>query len=310
MRRSVAASLVVAVALAIACKRGNAHHDPLPSHVTYAAATGRINAATIADDGQWTMDPKDYANTRFRALAQIDTSNVAGLQVAWTFSNGILRGQEAAPLVVNNTMYVVSPFPNHVTALDLMRAGGPVRWVYKPQVIQSARGVACCDLINRGAAFADGNVIFNTLDNQTIALDANSSAEVWKTTLGDIDAGESMTMAPLVVRDKVLVGHSGGEFGVHGWLQALDVRTGRTVRQASATGTDRDCLLHPDVKPFSPSDSGRDLGINTWPPEAWPGANVAVGLDRRDATAALGFANAMSDLPQFTNKGGTLYTFG
>jgi PQQ-dependent dehydrogenase (methanol/ethanol family) len=226
-------------------------------------------AIAANDDGQWVMAPKDHANTRFSALDQINTANVENLRLAWTFSNGIARGQEAAPIVVNDTMYIVSPFPNHVFALDLTQPGAPLKWSYKPRVISSARGVACCDWVNRGAAFAGGRIIFNTLDNQTIALDANTGAEVWKRTLGDINMGESMTMAPLVVKDKVLVGNSGGEFGVRGWLQALDVGTGRTVWKAFHTGPDRDCLIGPGFKPFYPLDGGRDLGVKTWPPEAW-----------------------------------------
>lgn len=233
------------------------------------SAIPQLRGVPAADDGQWVMAPKDHANTRFSGLDQINVTNVKNLHVAWTFSNGIARGQEAAPIVVGGTMYLVSPFPNHVFALDLTKAGAPMKWSYKPAVISSARGVACCDWVNRGAAFADGKMIFNTLDNQTIALDANTGAEVWKTTLGDINAGESMTMAPLVVKDKVIVGNSGGEFGVRGWIQALDVRTGRTLWKAFHTGPDADCLIGPGFKPFYALDGGRDLGVKTWPPEAW-----------------------------------------
>ncbi|HEX8172559.1 MAG TPA: methanol/ethanol family PQQ-dependent dehydrogenase [Thermoanaerobaculia bacterium] len=268
MRRLLIGGLLLAATLH--CSRGKASRASAATpYLQQYAAAPRASAGSVADDGQWTMAPKDYANTRFSALAQINTTNVARLRLAWTFSNGILRGQEAAPLIVNNTMYLVSPFPNHVTALDLTRVGGPVKWVYKPDVINSARGVACCDLVNRGAVFADGKIIFNTLDNQTIALDANSGAEVWKTRLGDINEGESITMAPLVVKDKVLVGNSGGEFGVRGWLQALDVRTGRTVWKAFASGPDADCLIGPGFHPFYALDRGTDLGVKTWPPEAW-----------------------------------------
>src|SRR5215212_10147133 len=244
-------------------------HNPLPHLQRNSALASVAPTAAPADDGQWTMAPKDYANTRFSSLAQINTKNVAALQVAWTFSTGILKGHEGAPIVVNNTMYVVSPYPNHVFAIDLTRVGGPVKWTYTPAVISSAKGVACCDLVNRGGVFADGKFIFNTLDDQTIALDANTGAEVWKTTLGDFNSGESITMAPLVVKDKVLVGNAGGEFGVRGWLQALDVRTGRTVWKAFSAGPDTDLLIGPGFQPFYPLDRGKDLGVKTWPPEAW-----------------------------------------
>jgi lanthanide-dependent methanol dehydrogenase len=252
-----------------ACAEQESPPPPVPYLKSYAAApASRVNLAA-PDDGQWVMAPKDYANTRFSSLDQIHTKNVARLKLAWTFSTGVPRGHEAAPLVVGTTMYVVSPFPHYVFALDLTRPGAPMKWKYKPQVIDAARGVACCDWVNRGAAFADGKVIFNTLDNQTIALDANTGTEVWKVRLGDINLGESMTMAPLVVKDKVLVGNAGGEFGVRGWVQALDVRTGRTVWKAFATGPDVDCLIGADFKPYYALDRGKDLGVKTWPPEAW-----------------------------------------
>jgi PQQ-dependent dehydrogenase (methanol/ethanol family) len=260
--RVVAYVLIVA---AIGCGQREVHVE----NAALPPLGGQPRSPVLQDDGQWTMATKDYANTRFSSLTEINTKNVGALQVAWTFSTGILKGHEGAPIVVNNTMYVVSPFPNHVFALDLTHVGGPAKWTYKPAVISSAKGVACCDLVNRGAVYADGKIIFNTLDNQTIALDANTGAEVWKTTLGDFNQGETITMAPLVVKDKVLVGNSGGEFGVRGWLQALDIHTGHTVWKAFSSGPDTDVLIGPAFKPFYPLDGGKDLGVKTWPPEAW-----------------------------------------
>src|SRR5205814_4423681 len=133
---------------------------------------------------------------------------------AWTFSTGVLRGQEAAPLVVNHTMFVVTPYPNILYALHLTRPGAPTKWTFKPKPAAASQGVACCDTVNRGAAYADGKVFFNTLDDQTIAVDARTGQEIWRVKLGNIAQGETMTMAPLVVKDKVLVGNSGGELGV------------------------------------------------------------------------------------------------
>jgi PQQ-dependent dehydrogenase (methanol/ethanol family) len=227
-------------------------------------------AATAAeDDGQWIRPARDYASTRYSALTEITAENVKRLRLAWTFSTGVNRGHEAAPLVVGATMYVVTPYPNFLYAFDLSRPGAPTRWRYEPKPSASAQGVACCDVVNRGAVYARGKVIFNTLDVQTVAVDAETGREVWRTKLGDINRGESITMAPLVVKDRVLVGNSGGEFGVRGWLTGLDLDSGKIVWRAYHTGPDRDVLIGPGFKPFYAADQGKDLGISTWPPDAW-----------------------------------------
>jgi lanthanide-dependent methanol dehydrogenase len=222
-----------------------------------------------ADDGQWIMAPKDYANTRYSALDQIRIDNVKSLKVAWTFSTGYTRGHEAAPLVVNGTMYVTSPFPNTLYALDLTKPGGPLKWKYEPNPSPAAQGVACCDVVNRGAAYSNGKIFFNTLDNQTVAVDANTGREVWKTRLGDINKGESMTMAPIVVKGKVIVGNSGGEFGVRGYIAGLDENTGRIAWRGYSTGPDSEVLIGPNFKPFYADHNGKDLGLHSWPPGAW-----------------------------------------
>jgi PQQ-dependent dehydrogenase (methanol/ethanol family) len=166
-------------------------------------------------------------------------------------------------------MYVVTPFPNDVFALELTRAGLPVKWKYSPKPLAAAQGVACCDVVNRGAAFEDGLLVFNTLDNRTIALDGQTGEERWVTQLGDINKGETITMAPLIVKGKVLVGNSGGELGVRGWLTALDLHNGAIVWRAYSTGPDKDVLIGRRFKPFYDADRGADRGVDTWPGEAW-----------------------------------------
>jgi alcohol dehydrogenase (cytochrome c) len=221
------------------------------------------------EDGQWTMAAKNYPSTRFSSLAEINTTNVKNLKLAWSFSTGLSKGHEAAPLVVNNTMYVVTPWPNLLYALDLTKPGAPVKWTYEPQPSPSAQGVACCDVVNRGAAYYNGRIYYNTLDVHTVAVDANTGKEIWKARLGDINLGESFTMAPLVVKGKVLVGNSGGEFGVRGWLAALDADTGKLLWRAYATGPDRDVLIGPNFKPYYEQDRGKDLGMKTWQGQQW-----------------------------------------
>jgi lanthanide-dependent methanol dehydrogenase len=221
------------------------------------------------DDGQWTMAPKNYASTRYSTLGQINSGNVHSLQLAWTFSTGLTRGHEAAPLVVNNTMYIVTPYPNYLYALDLTKPGAPMKWVYQPDPTPASQGVACCDVVNRGAAYSQGKIIYNTLDAQTVAVDANTGKQVWKTKLGDINLGESMTMAPIVAKGVVLVGNSGGEFGVRGWLAGLDANTGKLKWRAYATGPDKEVLIGPNFKPFYKMDQGVDLGMKTWSGDTW-----------------------------------------
>jgi PQQ-dependent dehydrogenase (methanol/ethanol family) len=219
------------------------------------------------DDGQWLMAAKNHANTRYSALAQIRTDNVDSLQLAWTFATGTERGLEAAPLVVGDTMYVITPFPNRLYALDVRT--GARRWTYEPLPDPAAQGVACCDVVNRGGAYWNGRIYYATLDNHAIAVDAITGKEVWKTRLGDINRGETMTMAPVVVKGKVLYGNSGGELGVRGWITALDAATGQIAWRAYSTGPDQDVLIGPEFKPFYDSDNGKDLGVTTWPPERW-----------------------------------------
>jgi PQQ-dependent dehydrogenase (methanol/ethanol family) len=233
-------------------------------------------SAAPPDDGQWTMPAKNYASTRYSELSEINASNVKNLKVAFTFSTGVNRGHEAAPLVVGSNMYIVAPFPNILYALDLSKPGAPMKWKYEPQPDAASQGVACCDVVNRGATYDNGRIYFNTLDGQTAAVDAETGEEVWKTKIGDIKIGETITMAPLVVRGKVLVGNSGGEYGVRGWLTALNAENGTIAWRAFSTGPDSEVLIGPDFKPFYNSDAGRDLGVSTWPPQAWQhgGGNV------------------------------------
>jgi lanthanide-dependent methanol dehydrogenase len=251
------------------CSGSNRQSAPPAQRTTTLAARASTDTASAADDGQWIMPARNYASTRYSGLNQITTENAKQLQVAWTFSTGVTRGHEAAPLVVDSTMYIVTPFPNYLYALDLTHPGAPAKWTYKPNPALASQGVACCDLVNRGAAYWDGKIYYNSLDATTHAVDAKTGKEVWSTRVGDINKGESTTMAPLVVKGKVLVGNSGGEFGIRGWLTALDAKTGKLAWRAYHTGPDKDVLIGSRFKPFYPHDKGKDLGVSTWPGDAW-----------------------------------------
>jgi len=241
--------------------------------------------------GDWPIVSGDPQGTRFSPLEQINAGNVGTLKLAFSFPTGIDKGHEAAPLVIGDTMYVVTPYPNTVYAFDLRQPNkAAVKWKFDPKPNASAQGIACCDVVNRGAAYADGRLFINTLDAQTIAIDAASGRELWRTRLGDISRGETMTMAPLVVKDKVLVGNSGGEMGVRGWLTALDAATGKIAWRAWSTGPDKDVLIGPSFKPYYAQDKGSDLGVSTWPGGTWKiGGGTVWGFVSYDPTLDLVF---------------------
>jgi PQQ-dependent dehydrogenase (methanol/ethanol family) len=272
MTRCRSSALVLscaALAVAAACAR---HEEAPPRYVhqgkVAGVATG-IQLITPLPNGEWHLPAGDLANTRFSPLDQITVDNVAGLRPTFTFSTGIPRGHEGAPLVVGDTMYVVTPFPNLLYAIDLTDPRAPLRWTFDPGADPKAVGIACCDVVNRGASYVDGKVIYVALDTQAIAVDARTGKEVWRTRIGNINVGETITMAPLVVKDKVIIGSSGGELGVRGYVVALDVATGREAWRAYHTGPDNEVLLGPGFQPFYANARGTDLGVSTWPPDKW-----------------------------------------
>jgi alcohol dehydrogenase (cytochrome c) len=209
------------------------------------------------DDGQWTMPGRDYAATRYSRLTQITAANAPRLRALWSFSTGVLGGHEGQPLVVGHTMYVVTPYPNVLYAFDLSREGYPLRWKYRPDVNPQAVGIACCDAINRGAVYAQGKIIYNLLDGHTVAVDAETGREIWKTKIADMGQGETTPMAPFVAGNRVIVGPSGGEFGIYGWVKGLDVATGKIMWTAHNMGPDSLML------------GKTGLGESTWSGDSW-----------------------------------------
>src|SRR5689334_10897290 len=180
---------------------------------TFAALALLVSPYLLAQgrtDSEWSMPAKDYSSTRYSALTQITPSNATHLKPVWTFSTGVLAGHEGQPLVVNDTMYVVTPWPNVLYAFDLSKEGYPLRWKYRPDVSPNAIGISCCDSINRGAFYVDGKIIYNLLDGHTVAVAAANGKELWKTQIASLQEGETTPMAPFVVKDHVIVGASGG----------------------------------------------------------------------------------------------------
>ena len=251
--------------------------------------------------GQWLRPNRDYASTRYSPLAAIDTANVAKLRLAWSFSDGALGGHEAAPLVDGDTLYLVTPYPNVAYALDLSKPGAPIKWAYQPKPTPTAIGKACCGPVNRGAALAGGKLIFNLLDDHTVAVDTETGQERWRTKMGDVTQGETLTMAPLAVSGAVYIGNSGGRFGVRGWLAALDEKDGHQLWRAYSTGPDADVRIGKDFKPFYSrlADPGPDLGTTSWPAGMWQkGAGAVSGGLSYDPTSKLVFYGTGSPGPR------------
>jgi lanthanide-dependent methanol dehydrogenase len=217
---------------------------------------------------EWVMPAGDYANTRFSKLKQITAANVGKLQVAWTFSTGVLRGHEGAPLVIGDVMYVHGPFPNPVYALDLKK-DGKILWKYEPRQDPNVIPVMCCDTVNRGLAYSDGKLFLNQADTTLVALDAKTGKVIWQVANGDPKKGETGTSAPLVVKDKVLVGISGGEFGVQCHMSAYNVNDGKLAWRAYSEGPDDQLLIDPVKTTELGKPVGKDSSIKTWQGDQW-----------------------------------------
>jgi PQQ-dependent dehydrogenase (methanol/ethanol family) len=220
------------------------------------------------DPKQWAMPTGDYANRRFSQLDQINTNNVKRLAPVWSFSTGVLRGHEGGPLVIGNVMYISTPFPNIVYALDLNH-DGTIIWKYEPKQDPNVVPVMCCDTVTRGVAYGDGKIFLYQADTTLVALKAESGKVVWSVKNGDPSKGETGTSAPQVVKDKVLVGISGGEFGVRGSLTAYDLKTGKKVWRGYSMGPDSDTLIDPQRTTSLGKPVGPDSGTNTWQGDQW-----------------------------------------
>ena len=225
-------------------------------------AQEKISLASMSQDSaQWVMPSLNYANTRNSTLNEITTENAKNLKVAWTMSTGATRGHEGQPLVIGDTMYFESAYPNHVFAVDLNDYH--TKWEYTPKEDPFAVSVACCDLVNRGVAYGDGKIIVDALDGQVIALNAENGHVMWNAKNSDAEAGQTLTAAPLVVKDKVIVGVSGGEYGVRGFLTAYNLSTGKKTWRAYSAGPDSDIRIGADFT------GPKNQGTKTWKGDQW-----------------------------------------
>jgi PQQ-dependent dehydrogenase (methanol/ethanol family) len=231
------------------------------------------------DPNQWGAPAGNLNQTRYSSLKDINTGNVKELQMTWSQSSGTLRGHEGQPLVIENVagkpmMFMESGWPNIVQALDLSDPDHPLQvWHYTKTSGRDESAVprACCDTVNRGPSYADGKLVFGTLDGYVIALDATTGKEIWVVKHAHPDKGETITPAPIIANDKVIIGFGGDEFAARGRVTAYNLADGKKVWECHSTGSDADVCLTKNTNKKHPEygKAGKDLGISTFPGDEW-----------------------------------------
>src|SRR5438093_1469827 len=198
--------------------------------VAFAVLTGMLctDTALAQSTTGWPVYGGDSGNTRYSKLDQITTKNVQRLKVAWVLQLGTLEAQESTPLVIGDTLYVTSSSgPKHVFAVEAKT--GTVRWRYSPEIPADVQQTTCCGLDNRGVAYTKGKIFVTRLDGYLVALDARTGKELWKSQVVDYTQGAAITSPPTAVKNLVVTGFAGGEYGVRGYISAFDQDTGKEV---------------------------------------------------------------------------------
>jgi len=249
----------------------------LLASVAYTAPTwaNEDSLKLSQDPKNWAQQSGNYAGTRYSKLNQITTANVGSLKVAWTFSTGVLRGHEGSPLVIGNMMYLHTAFPNNVFALNLDDENKIV-WQYSPKQDPSVIPVMCCDTVNRGVQYAEGKVLLHQADTSLVAIDAKTGKELWKSVNADPKKGETGTQAPIIIKDKVIIGVSGAEFGVRCHITAYDLNTGKRVWRAYSMGPDEEILVDPEKTISLGKPVGKDSSLKTWNGDQWKNGGGSV----------------------------------
>ncbi len=207
------------------------------------------------EPGNWLTYSGDYAGHRYSPLAGLTPANAAGLKPLWIYQSREAGTIETSPLVIDGIVYITEK-PNIVTALD-GRTGRPL-WTYRRAEVHDAQ--ACCGNVNRGLAVLDNTLYLGTLDAHLVALDLDTGREKWDVEVADYAKGYSITVAPLAVKDKIIIGISGGEYGIRGFLDAYDARTGRRAwRFWTVPGPGE-----PGHETWGPGDAWQHGGAPTW----------------------------------------------
>ena len=256
-----------------------------------------LGLAATAQAQNWPVYGGDSGNTRFSASNQINTGNVGKLSVEWALQLGSLRSQESTPILVGDTLFVTSSFgPKNTFAVNAKT--GEIKWTYQPEIPKGIDQFACCDVNNRGVAYNDGKIFLGRLDGNIVALDSKTGKELWKTAIIDYTGGSVITSPPTLVKNLVISGYGGGEYGVRGSLVALDQATGKEVWRTYTVPMGNE----PGADTWK-GDSGKNGGGVAWHIGSYdPKLNlVYYGTSNPSPWSASVRGNDSSDIGKFSN---------
>ena len=259
-----------------------------------------LGLAATAQAQNWPVYGGDTGNTRFSASKLINTTNVSKLTVEWALQLGTLRSQESTPILVDDTLFVTSSFgPKNTFAVNAKT--GEVKWTYQPEIPKGIDQYACCDVDNRGVAYNNGRIFLGRLDAHVVALDSKTGKELWKTAIMDYTGGTVITSPPTLVKNLVISGFAGGEYGARGAIVALDQTTGKEVWRTHTVPTGNE----PGAETWK-GDSGKTGGGTAWHIGSYdPKLNlVYYGTSNPSPWSASVRGNDSSDIGKFSN----LYT--
>ena len=266
--RYLVAAGVLGAALPLAAAA--AQSGNMQSNAGNQAANNNLLAQFSKNPNSWVMPGKNYSVNRYSPLDQINAHNVQHLKVAWERSTATTRGLEGQPLVVGDMMYYETAYPNDIYAINL-NDPHRIAWKFEPPKDKNAPPVACCDVVNRGPAYADGMVIADTLSGGVFALNGQTGKVVWKANNADPKKGQTVTGAPLVIKNHVIVGVSGGEFGVRGYVTSFDLHTGKEQWRAYSEGPDKDIKFVPGktINANLQKPVEKNSSLQSWKGDQW-----------------------------------------
>ena len=250
-------SAIILVLASIAFIEKSKPGSPLHIAKVVGAVQDKQISAIEDNSGDWLTYGRNYGEERFSPLGQITKENVGQLGLAWSLNLGTKRGIEATPLVVDGIMFISGPW-SVVYAINTRN--GKLLWTYDPQVPKEFGEKACCDVVNRGVAMYKGNIFVGTLDGRLVSINAATGKKKWEVLTVSHDRSYTITGAPRVMDGKVMIGNSGAEFGVRGYVTAYDAMTGKKIwRFYTVPGNPAKGFEHPEM----------EVAAKTWKGEWW-----------------------------------------